>query len=77
MLREQHEQNPFNMHPRFRDLEVVKQHLLNNEFMPESGLVVIDFLVRHGCITPENEPDYLDIVNNLRRTLPFPGPKFS
>lgn len=32
------------------------------------NLVVIDFLVRHGWLTPE-EPDYLDIVAGLRRCL--------
>ena len=30
------------------------------------NLVVIDFLVRHGWLTPE-EPDYLEIVTSLRR----------
>ena len=30
------------------------------------NLVVIDFLVRHGWLTPE-EPDYLEIVKGLRR----------
>lgn len=32
------------------------------------NLVVIDFLVRHGWLTPE-EPDYLDIVAGLRRSV--------
>ncbi|TPX39532.1 hypothetical protein SeLEV6574_g07144 [Synchytrium endobioticum] len=59
------------------DLKKVEQHLLTNEFMPESGLVIIDFLVRHGFITPENEPDYLDVVTDLRRKLPFPAPILS
>lgn len=31
------------------------------------NLVVIDFLIRHGWLTPENEPDYLEIVRTLRR----------
>lgn len=29
------------------------------------NLVVIDFLIRHGCLKPEH-PDYLDIVRGLR-----------
>ena len=30
------------------------------------NLVVIDFLVWHGYITPENEPDYIAVVLGLR-----------
>ncbi|BAI71074.1 thiamine pyrophosphokinase [Azospirillum sp. B510] len=31
------------------------------------NLVVTDFLIRHGWLTPENEPDYLEIARGLRR----------
>ncbi|MCG5243588.1 DUF4743 domain-containing protein [Azospirillum doebereinerae] len=31
------------------------------------NLVVIDFLIRHGHLTPDNEPDYLEIVRSLRQ----------
>jgi len=31
------------------------------------NLVVTDFLIRHGHLTPDNEPDYLEIVRTLRR----------
>lgn len=31
------------------------------------NLVVTDFLIRHGHLTPANEPDYLEIVRGLRR----------
>lgn len=31
------------------------------------NLVVMDFLIRHGWLTPENEPDYLEIACGLRR----------
>lgn len=30
-------------------------------------LVIIDFLVRRGLISPEDEPDYVDIVKGLRQ----------
>jgi 8-oxo-dGTP pyrophosphatase MutT (NUDIX family) len=30
------------------------------------NLVLIDFLIRHGVITPDNEPDYLPLVAGLR-----------
>ena len=35
------------------------------QYKPNCNLVVIDFLVRHGVITPEN-PGYLDLVGALR-----------
>lgn len=36
------------------------------EFKFNCNLVVIDFLIRHGVITPENEPDYEALVKGLR-----------
>jgi isopentenyldiphosphate isomerase len=36
------------------------------DFKSNCNLAVIDFLVRHGYITPENEPDYMAIVLGLR-----------
>jgi hypothetical protein len=34
------------------------------------ALIIIDFLIRHGRLTPENQPDYLDLVHGLRARLP-------
>lgn len=33
--------------------------------MTEGILVIIDFLIRHGHLTPENEPQYQEIVTRL------------
>lgn len=30
-------------------------------------LVLIDFLIRHGFLSPDSEPDYLDLIQGLRR----------
>ncbi|KAI9360043.1 NUDIX hydrolase domain-like protein [Zopfochytrium polystomum] len=57
-------------------IEEVKQHLAAGEFMPESGLCVVDFLLRHGFVDASSEPDYVDISVGLRRPLPFPGPTY-
>ncbi|KAI0265392.1 NUDIX hydrolase domain-like protein [Gloeopeniophorella convolvens] len=35
------------------------------EFKPNCALVIIDFMVRHGYLTPENEPRYLEITQRL------------
>ncbi|KAH6626155.1 thiamine pyrophosphokinase-related protein-like protein [Chaetomium sp. MPI-SDFR-AT-0129] len=50
----------------------VKRALSRKEFKPNSALVLIDFLIRHGQITPEDEPDYQDILLRLHRNLEFP-----
>ncbi|CAO3591878.1 unnamed protein product [Absidia cylindrospora] len=59
------------------DLEQVKQHMLKGEFKPNCALVAIDFMVRHGFITADNDPDYINISAHLHRKLEFPGPKKS
>lgn len=53
-------------------VEEIKQAMMNGEFKPNCCLVMLDFFVRHGIITNENEEDYLDIVLGLRRKLPVP-----
>lgn len=45
--------------------------LLREEFKPDSAAVLVDFLIRHGFITPENEPDFVEISMRLHRRLPF------
>jgi hypothetical protein len=37
----------------------------SEEYKPNCCLVIIDFLIRHGYLTPE-EPGYLDLVRSLR-----------
>lgn len=49
----------------------VKSRILAGEFKPNCGLVIIDFLTRHGYITPENEPNYLEIQSRIHRRFPF------
>ena len=53
----------FELWPVERVMEVVSR---TAEFKFNCNLVIIDFLVRHGCIRPE-DADYLDIVQGLRR----------
>lgn len=51
-------------------LEDVLERIRDTEtFKPNCSLVIIDFLVRHGWLGPENE-DYLDIVQGLHPVLP-------
>jgi adenylate kinase len=36
-----------------------------HEWKPNSALVLVDFLVRHGVLHADNEPDYADIITRL------------
>lgn len=51
---------------RLLDVEEVADLIQNtDEFKDNCNLVIIDFFVRHGLITPE-QPGYLDLVSRLR-----------
>ncbi|KIW01957.1 uncharacterized protein PV09_06794 [Verruconis gallopava] len=54
------------------DVEQVITALGNGEFKPNCALVMIEFLVRHGYITKENERNYAEIVTRCHRRLEFP-----
>ncbi|TID14857.1 hypothetical protein CANINC_004528 [Pichia inconspicua] len=57
---------------RLMPIEEVKVRLFNGEFKDNCGAVIVDFMIRHSLLTPELEPDYLEINNRLHRFLPFP-----
>ncbi|OLY78401.1 hypothetical protein AYI68_g7552 [Smittium mucronatum] len=77
-------QMPLDFVPVPKDGEVEDFYLLSMEqiytlmlagyFKPNCALIIIDFMIRFGFISPETEPDYLQIVDSLHTTLPFPGP---
>lgn len=46
--------------------------LKNKEFKPNCGLIMLEFLMRHGYINSENEPNYGEIISRVHRRLPFP-----
>lgn len=49
----------------------IKKALLAGDFKPDSGAVVVDFLIRNSVITPENEKNFVEISMRLHRWLPF------
>lgn len=55
-------------------VEEVKEHLAKGEFKPNCALVILDFFIRHGVLTPDTEKDYDEIKTRIRRVLEFPGP---
>lgn len=72
---------PTHMTPQASDGEVDEFHLWsvaetmaaakNGEFKPNSLVVLVDFFVRHGIITAQNEPDYQELVSRLHRRIRF------
>ncbi|KAI7869592.1 NUDIX hydrolase domain-like protein [Mucor mucedo] len=56
-------------------LQKVKETILNNEWKPNCALAAIDFFMRHSFITPDDEPEYIDISYRLHRRLEFPTPR--
>jgi hypothetical protein len=50
----------------------VQERLAAGQFKPNCALVLLDFFVRHGILTADNEKDYLQIVGRVRTGLSFP-----
>lgn len=48
--------------------------MAKGEFKPNCALLVIDFFIRHGILTAENEKDYDEIKKRIHRDIVFPGP---
>jgi 8-oxo-dGTP pyrophosphatase MutT (NUDIX family) len=55
-------------------VEEVQEHMAKGEFKPNCALIVMDFFMRHGILTKENEANYDEIKRRLYRDLEFPGP---
>ncbi len=53
-------------------IEKIRDALAKGEFTPANGCIVLDFFIRHGIITYENEKDYIEIASRLHRTHAFP-----
>lgn len=53
-------------------VEKVQAAMAEGQFKPNCAAVLLDFFIRHGILTPDNEPDYVEIVSRLHRKLPFP-----
>ncbi|KFA77072.1 hypothetical protein S40288_07962 [Stachybotrys chartarum IBT 40288] len=56
------------------DVDEVKRDLAAGKYKPNCALCVLDFFVRRGILTEENEPRLAEIQRRLHRELPFPGP---
>ncbi|RYP74818.1 hypothetical protein DL771_002739 [Monosporascus sp. 5C6A] len=59
---------------RLMTVDEVREELARGSFKPNCALVTLDFLVRHGILTRENESNYDEIVRRMHRKVSFPGP---
>ncbi|KAI4133014.1 MAG: hypothetical protein LQ338_000482 [Usnochroma carphineum] len=50
----------------------VQEALSKGLFKPNCALLLLDFFIRHGILTSQNEDNYVEIVSRLHRKLPFP-----
>lgn len=48
-------------------LDEVKMALMEGEFVANRALVWLAYFIRHGIMTPENEPNFLQICERLHR----------
>jgi 8-oxo-dGTP pyrophosphatase MutT (NUDIX family) len=53
------------------DIQQVKYSMASGKFKPASANVMMDFFIRHGLITAEDDEDYIEIVSRLHRKMPF------
>jgi 8-oxo-dGTP pyrophosphatase MutT (NUDIX family) len=53
-------------------VEQIQESLRRGRFKTNSAVVMLDFFIRHGIITADNEDDYVEIVQRMHRQLPFP-----
>lgn len=50
----------------------LKQELFSDRFKYNCALIQIDFFIRHGLITQEEEPNYLEVLQRCHRRLDHP-----
>ncbi|GAA5841411.1 hypothetical protein JCM3766R1_004075 [Sporobolomyces carnicolor] len=55
-------------------LERVVQKLVDGKFKANCALVLIDFFIRHGLLTAENDVRFLEVAGRIHRELGLPGP---
>lgn len=50
----------------------IKEAMVNREFKSNCNLVMMDFFIRHGILSPDEEPHYVEIQTKLHSSIPFP-----
>lgn len=55
------------------EVDEVLNRLLEGRFKSSSALAVVDFLIRHGFVTDDSDPRYMEICRALKPEMPVPG----
>lgn len=55
------------------DLQQVLQGLLEGKFKSSSAMAVVDWLIRHGHVTEENDTRFAEVCRHLRVDVGMPG----
>ncbi|PPQ63814.1 hypothetical protein CVT24_009809 [Panaeolus cyanescens] len=55
------------------EVDEVLKRLLEGRFKSSSALAIVDFLIRHGFVTDETDPRYMEICRALKPDMPVPG----
>lgn len=50
-------------------IDEIKKALVDGDFTPGNACILLDFFIRHGFVTYENERNYTQIVTRLHRSL--------
>lgn len=50
-------------------VDEIKMALDGGDFTPANACLILDFFIRHGVVTYENEPRYNEIISRLHRSL--------
>ena len=53
-------------------VEEVQQAMAEGQFKPNCAVVLLDFFIRHGILTVENEKHLAEITSRIHRKIPFP-----
>ncbi|KAG0143111.1 hypothetical protein CROQUDRAFT_66524 [Cronartium quercuum f. sp. fusiforme G11] len=59
---------------RLLSLQETQDSIMAGEWKPNCAAVMIDFFIRHGFLTPENEPEYLQLCTALKQDVGLYGP---
>ena len=54
-----------------RTVEEVQIALAEGQFKPNCAVVMLDFFIRHGILSAQNEEHYIEIISRIHRKLPF------
>ncbi|KAL2267738.1 hypothetical protein VTJ83DRAFT_5015 [Remersonia thermophila] len=59
---------------RLHTIEEIQEQLAQGLWKPNCAMIMVDFFLRHGILTPDNEPHWDELRARAHRFIPFPGP---